>query len=146
MAQVRDIEYRAKTVYDGKWVYGFPMHYTNPHYEKWTIREPSGLEHDVCEETLWQYIGRKDAKGTKMYEGDVFTVNGRYPKLIKYLDTSHCFAVANLDALTDPCSSRWPDECNYQQPALDWWNDFKHELLVVDNVHDNPDLIKVKEQ
>ena len=74
-----------------------------------------------------------------------FEPSAKYPKLVRYIDEWHSFCVANLDAITDPCMSRWPDVCNYQQPSPNWWNDFKREIKVIANAHDNPELVKAKE-
>ena len=91
MEQVREIEFRAKAIHDNKWVYGFPMHYKRPMYEKWTIREPSGLEHDVEESTLGQYTGLTDSKGKRIYEGDVLAFGSDCKSTVTY--ENGCFYV-----------------------------------------------------
>lgn len=91
MAQVREIEFRAQTVYEGKWVYGFPMHYATPHYDKWTIREPTGLEHDVEPETICEYTGCDDITGRRIYEGDVLAFGADSKSTVRY--ESGCFYV-----------------------------------------------------
>ena len=142
---MRTIKFRAKEVCRGEWITGDLVHYTHPMREKVCIHDyETGIEHDVAEDTVGQYIGREDCDGTPIYEGDIISVNGRYPKVVRYIDEWHSFCVANLDAITDPCMSRWDDVCNYQQPAPNWWNDFKREIKVIANEYDNPELVKVK--
>ncbi len=55
-----EIIFRAKAEHDGQWVEGDLIHYNRPRCEKVTIKEQSGLESDVVEETIGQYIGIKD--------------------------------------------------------------------------------------
>lgn len=96
-------------------------------------------------ETIGQYTGLHDNKGNEIYEGDIFTVNGKYPKLVKYIDEWHSFCVANLDTITDPWTARWNDVCKYQQPAPNWWRDFQCEIKIIGNRYDNPELIKLRD-
>ena len=153
---MRTIKFRGKNGLD-KWVYGSLVSGQSDNgtdvcfiaeslpvgtddFEHWNLPMQR-----VKPETVGQYIGRNDCNSTPIYEGDIITVNGKYPKLVRYIDEWHSFCVANLDAITDPCMSRWPDVCNYQQPSPNWWNDFKREIKVIANAHDNPELVKAKE-
>lgn len=147
MAQ-RIIKFRGKHIVTGEWLYGSHFDDGGEQY----ILPNNILDIDEYEDkyevdpaTVGQYIGRKDCDGKPIYEGDIFTVNGRYPKLVRYIDEWHSFCVANLDTLTNPCTSRWDDVCKYQQPAPNWWNDFNREIKVIGNMYDNPEMIKVKE-
>jgi uncharacterized phage protein (TIGR01671 family) len=151
---MREIEFRGKKNH-GKWRRGCIVKFEGlqaamyyPIYHRVQGDEFKVVRTDWCyvdESTVGQYIGRKDCDGKPIFEGDIFTVNGKYPKLVKYIDEWHSFCVANLDTITDPCMSRWDDVCKYQQPAPNWWNDFKREIKVIGNMYDNPELIKVKE-
>ena len=147
----RDIKFRGKCLHSDAWVYGSLVCFDNdeaPEIQSFDPYQDGTYQWrsvNVDAETVGQYIGRRDCDGRQIYEGDIFTVNGRYPKLVKYIDEWHSFCVANLDAITDPCMSRWGDICNYQQPAPNWWNDFKREIKVVGNMYDNPEMVKVKE-
>ena len=90
----------------------------------------------VIPETLCQFTGLTDRNGKEIYEGDIFTVNGKYPKLVEYREDRAAFCIANVDEL----GKEWIDP--WQQPAPDWWNDFSREIVVIGNIHDYPELLK----
>ncbi len=142
---MRTIKFRALSMCKGeRWVYGDLRHYNrNPHTEKWTVHVPeTGLETDIDEVTIGQFTGLLDKNGKEIYEGDIFTISGKYAKLVKYIDAWGAFCVANIDTLANPAFAKWPDECNYQQPSPKWWSDFKDEIEVIGNIHDNPEFLK----
>ena len=140
---MREIKFRAQDIASNKWLYGDLRH----HKDDVCIFEQGGTKGEqVKAETVGQYIGRIDCEGKPIYEGDIFTLNGKYPKLVKYVDDWHSFCVANLDTITNPFYSRWPDVCKYQQPAPNWWRDFQNEIKVIGNMYDNPEMVKVKEE
>ena len=89
----------------------------------------------VIPDTLGQFTGLTDCNGKEIYEGDIFTVNGKYPKLVEYREDRVAFCIANVDELDKKWIYPW------QQPALDWWYDFNREIVVIGNKFDNPDLI-----
>lgn len=148
---MREIKFRGKCLHSDTWVYGNLVCFDTdeaPEIQSFDPYQDGSYEWravNVDDETVGQYIGRKDCDGTPIYEGDIFTVNGKYPKLVKYIDEWHSFCVANLDTITDPWTARWSDVCKYQQPAPYWWRDFQREIKVIGNMYDNPELVKVKE-
>jgi len=60
----------------GHWVVGSYIH--DKRYP--TIRVFGGGEPFVVPETLGQFIFRTDKNGKDIFEGDIVTVNGRYPR------------------------------------------------------------------
>lgn len=94
------------------------------------------LHTEVIPETVGQFTGLFDKNGKEIYEGDIISVNGKYPKLVKYIDDYACFCLANITDLNKKWISPW------QQVSSSWWNDFKREIRVIGNIYDNPDLIK----
>lgn len=99
----------------------------------------------VDSSTVGQFTGFKDANGVEIYDGDIFQVNGGPYHLIKWLDELGGFGTCNL------CSMRqlkdWPDHCLFGIPSQGWWRDFNREIIVVGNIHDNPDFLeKFKER
>ena len=92
---------------------------------------------DVDPNTLGQFIGRTDKHGTRIFEDDIFTVNGRYPKIIKYDEEQCAFMMANIHDLQN---SGWMDV--WQMPSTGWWSDSNRDIEVVGNIHDNPEMLE----
>lgn len=146
MGVLRIIKFRGKHIETGVWLYGSLYDddgemYILPNFPGSAIDYE---DYQVDPNTVGEYLGRDDADGKPLYEGDVFTVGGKYPKVIRYIPEWHSFCVANLDTITDPLTARWSDVCKYQQPAPNWWKDFKDEIRIIGNEYDNPELVRVK--
>lgn len=92
--------------------------------------------------TVGQFTGLLDKNGKEIYEGDVFSVDGKYPKVVKYIEERLSFCVANIDTLTTPPMSFWPEKSIYMQLSSDWLKDFQNGIEVIGNIYDNPELLK----
>lgn len=90
----------------------------------------------LCKGAMYRDIGKTDKEGTEIYEHDIISVNGKYPKLVKYIDEYACFCLANISDLNKEWMNPW------QQISPDWWNDFKRKIRVIGNAFDNPELMK----
>ena len=131
---MRQIKFRGKRLDNGVWIYGDLIHIDKSDigivtdYDHW-----SGCR--INPDTIGQFTGLTDCNGREIYEGDIFTVNGKYPKLVEYREDRAAFCIANVDEL----DKEWIDP--WQQPAPDWWYSFSREIVVVGNKFDNSDLI-----
>ena len=148
---MREIKFRGKSTTSGKWVHGmlttlkdlgaemqdmiiikkegvFNEGSASPFFMKWDY---------IHKDTVGQFTGLKDKSGKEIYEGDIISVNGKYPKLIRYIDEWASYCLANLTDLDcDLKTSYW------QQVSPCWWTDYKREIKVIGNVYDNPELLK----
>lgn len=146
----RTIKFRAKRIDNNKWAYGGLIQaddyciidqgnelYVERDYNFRGDTHFFQLSGVMCDEkTIGQFTGLLDKNGKEIYEGDIISVNGKYPKLVKYIDDYACFCLANITDLNKKWISPW------QQVSSSWWNDFKREIRVIGNIYDNPDLIK----
>ena len=91
----------------------------------------------VNPETVGQFTGLTDKNGIEIYDGDIITVNSKIVKQVRINDYFLTVQVANKEDLKlidilDP----------WQTPGEVWWNDFGREIIVIGNIHDNPELLQ----
>jgi len=143
---MRKIKFRGYGIVEKKWFYGNLVEGNAGYYI--TVADYNETDGDIIRyhpietKTIGQFTGLYDKNGKEIYEDDIFTIDGKYPKLVKYINEWSAFCVANLDTLTNPLMSKWRDKYKYQQLSPLWWSDFKNEIEVIGNIHDNPELLK----
>lgn len=119
----KEIKFRAKDLDHKGWCYG--------------IMYNNGINLfpvEVDTNTIGQFIGRKDNNNKEIYEGDIITANGHYPKIVQFIPEKAGFCIANI------CDFKNQDIFDiWQQPATLWWDDARIE--VIGNVIENPELL-----
>ena len=136
----REILFRGKLEYNGKWIYGDLLQYENGDIAIFGDKLSSfGCEctemskrDRVNPDTVGQYTGLKDKDGRKIFEGDIldytlfdaFGEDHQYKGVVKWIDD--CFICDNSDGFN----------------GLAWAVNQSLELEVIGNVTDNPELIK----
>lgn len=134
----REILFRGKVKGTGEWVYGNLIHRvdeihvqeSNELYISDYICEFDAvcLEYEVDSDTVGQYTGIKDAKGVKIFEGDII-VRQAYPYIIQYHEEYSQFVAVPKPDVTIAFYQKWVNECG---------------LVVVGNVHEHSELIKTE--
>jgi uncharacterized phage protein (TIGR01671 family) len=136
----RVIKFRGKradnTPKNGEWVFGDLTHELKITKHK-DVRVIRVAGYDVDKSSIGQFTGLHDKNGKEIFEGDIIAVCGKYPKIIKFIDENAGFSFANIEDLKREKFMRI-----WQQPSTGWWNDFKNEVEIIGNVHDNSDLVK----
>ena len=136
----REILFRGKLEYNGKWIYGDLLQYENGDVAIFGEKLSSfGCEctemskrDRVTPDTIGQYTGLKDKDGNKIFEGDIldytlfdaFGEDHQYKGVVKWIDD--CFICDNSDGFN----------------GLAWAVNQSLELEVIGNVTDNPELMK----
>ena len=133
---MRQIKFRAKVKGKNEWKYGSLLTYADG---KCNIITETGHRIDtwnVDPSTLGQFTGLTDCNGNEIYEGDIITVNSKYPRVVLW--DKMCWALMPTEYFHDEMF--WV--MNLQHPGIDWWEEFADEFEVIGNIHDNPELIK----
>ena len=130
---MREILFRGKRI-DGGWIEG--------DYINWTVGNPEiaveyntghKRSHEVIPETVGQYTGLTDKNGTKIFEGDILEghLDDYYP------DNSTIVSVIWYE-------NSWCILENGCLPVLMDNTDSQY-FCVIGNIHDNPELLEVRE-
>ena len=148
---MRQIKFRGKQL-NGEWAYGDLLRigggciiYIGSKIETQTPDIPKEsnvaielFDNDIAiviPDTIGQFTGLIDRNGKEIYEGDAFTVNGKYPRVVLWDKT--CWALMPTEYFHDEMF--WV--MNLQHPGIDWWEEFADKFEVIGNIHDNPELI-----
>ena len=149
---MREILYRGKsnqTWYTGTLYYTGDDNFYNGRSKLWLIVNPEdGIEVRVSSNTIGQFVGMTDTKGTKIFEGDILTID-KAPYTIE--EGIAIYGVAAWD--NDRCAFMLEMVDNPKLPKhfahiirLDF---LKLELMncrfeIVGNIYDNPELFEVQ--
>ena len=118
---------------DSNWVYGgiFPNN-KGGDFAIIYQQEPTIEKFTVYAETVGQYTGLTDKNGTRIFEGDIVKdEQSGYEYVIKWFSEYACFALANKNG--------------HMEYDVDEFEMLVNDLIVVSNIHDNPELLEVSE-
>lgn len=127
---MRTIKFRGKGKDLDSWYHGDLRQYNSKVYI-----DQFSVIYAVNPDTLGQFIGLLDKNGKEIYEGDIITVNGQYPRVVLW--DKMMWALMPTEYYHD--TDFWV--MNLQHPGPDWWEDFSDEFEIVGNIHDKPNPI-----
>lgn len=135
---MRTITFRGKVKHEGRWVYGSLLVYGDGEHNIFEKREHNYKldSYNVEPETVGQSTGLSDHNGRDIYEGDIITVKGDYPRVVLWDKMS--WALMPTGYYHD--EDFWV--MNLQHPGLDWWEEFADEFEIIGNIYENPDMLK----
>lgn len=131
---MRQFKFRGKSKLDGEWFYG--NLFVKDERGRTHISTPTRGCLCIDPNTVGQFTGLLDKNGKEIYEGDIITLKGNYPRVVLWDKMS--WALMPTEYYHDEVF--WV--MNLQHPGLDWWEEFADEFEIIGNIHDNPELIK----
>ena len=136
---MREILFRGKCLDDGEWIFGY---YTGPvgiysSHEICDISDPIGSRIDVDPVTIGQYTGLTDKNGTKIFEGDIVRA------VLKASKSSLPFEWPAAPVVYKGSSFGLAYKSNFGFVRLDGFAPTV-TCEVIGNVHDNPELMEVR--
>lgn len=145
----RQIKFRAKRLDNGKWAYGGLIEaddyciidqgnelYVERDYVFRGDTHFFQLSGVMCDEkTIGQFTGLLDKNGNEIYEGDILSANGRIVGWVKGGVRGYCYDVVYVNHPAG--EKRWTLYATVMY-------DYKGEIEITGNIHDNPELISDK--
>lgn len=125
---MREIKFRAKALANGHWVYG---NLVIRDKDCISIRN-SKSEPWVDPNTIGQFTGLYDCKGTEIYEGDILIYGGQIKHVVEFKHGMFGYT------LLDGWFVGYGGNSNFSFNPLD--KSKEHE--VIGNIHDNSELLK----
>lgn len=128
----REILFRGKRVDNGEWIYGDLLTPTDI-MDVWEISENTGMgdRYEIDPETVGQYTGMTDKKGTKIFEGDIIECDW-FNAMVKIEHRKHLI-------IFDRASF-----CGEWRIGNNKYNNFLHDTFnrkIIGNIYDNPELL-----
>ena len=129
---MREILFRGKRVDNGKWVYGLLCRVGDTYAN--IRRMDIGVLYSVLTNTIGQYTGLTNMNGKKIFEGDI--IKGNFSNYVIWADeTERAFVYGKSY------------KGGYKNLMSDYLlkSSFPNGMEVIGNIHDNPELLEVKE-
>ncbi len=136
---MREILFRGKRVDNGEWIEGFYANSGDSHF----ILIDNGFAFGYVKmkeahpETVGEYTGLKDKNGKRIFEGDI----------VRYRPEYWC---EPQQSVVEYCADKWNypafdlKDHNYEANGLQCAHE-EGGCEVIGNIHDNPELLEVKE-
>jgi len=132
----REILFRGKLEYNGKWIYGDLLQYENGDVAIFGEKLSSfGCEctemskrDRVIPDTIGQYTGLKDKNGVKIFEGDIVIIGEKLKTKVVYYDGAFRMQSEFSPTPTDTT------DMGYMMREF--------SVRIIGNIHDNPELLK----
>ena len=132
----REIQFRGKLEYNGKWIYGYLLQYENGDVAIFGDKLSSfGCEctemskrDRVIPDTIGQYTGMKDKDGNEIFEGDIVIIGEKLKAKVVYYDGAFRMQSEFSPTPTDTT------DMGYMMREF--------SVRIIGNIHDNPELIK----
>ena len=130
---MREILFRGKRTDNGTWAYGYLFCIWESAYLCWGTTNNVPNMKEVIPETVGQYTGLTDKRGTKIFEGDI----------VKFY---------NGDGEYSPYEVRWQDSgfsvlMNGNPDLFDELDDFfSRRCEIIGNIYDNPELLEGRDE
>ena len=133
---MREILFRGKMIHNDEWKEGYLV---GPnHIGGWVMCEP------IHPETVGQFTGLTDKNGKKIFDGDILPIEDEIIAVVIFKDG--CFRLEEYGLCGTYTESGY-DECGggwgvIGCDPIDWYTIGNME--VIGNIHDNPELLEVK--
>ena len=132
---MRQIKFRAKSIYTNKWVYGNLRIFGERAY---ISAVDSHAQSEVLLSTVGQFTGLTDCNGKQIYEGDIIHTRNDNRLIVRYGYKEH---IVRLNGVNDSFAAYgWIVE-NIQNGFTDFLDNECLQCKVIGNIHDNPELI-----
>ena len=132
--------FRGKRADNGEWVYGGIYHQPKDEVkdENFYIIGGSlndvGCAYEVIPETVGQCTGLKDKNGKLIYEDDILIFTNddgeKTPYEVQWSEKYAGYVIAMRNGAVD---------------TMDGWDEYYQYFEIIGNIHDNPELLEVKE-
>lgn len=117
---MRQIKFRGKGCFSEKWVYGDLLNFNDNTFIETSVVYP---------DTVGQFTGLYDKDGREIYEGDILSSG--------YMDAGNIEVRFVRGVFAFLWNGDLDNECPTTAPTHEW-------AEVIGNIHDNPELLKMK--
>jgi uncharacterized phage protein (TIGR01671 family) len=136
---MREILFRGKRLDKDKWVEGYYTAFNPDIGNDIPVIENRVNDYVVSLDTVGQYTGLKDRNGKKIFEGDI--VEGHCHSAWRH-DLQRCEVAYGRDGFEARHYVNCGDELRYFTYRVL----FSKDVVVIGNIHDNPELLEGGEQ
>ena len=137
----REIEFRAKEKYGKQWIYGMLCYCWQDNLGIQTLNDMKSEESliSILEETICQYTGIKDAKGNKIFEGDIVEFSFTVPITNQKCCTQYLVKFDNgmFGTWYKDVTGEWIEDDRLSTYLIEM-----DKLEIIGNIFDTPELSK----